>query len=242
MQPKKVHSNNNSYFWAMLKHLFFFFLFLIPVINNANSGDLHLVDEANRDIYSVLNLSAFGLSNEVFRLALKGLNKLKEAGQLENSSVLTIVDFSQSSNNKRLYVIDFNKMTVLFNTLVAHGRNTGEEFAHDFSNKAGTLKSSLGFYVTKNQALGSQVGLSLIIQGVEKGFNDNAVNREIIMHGADYATEDFIKKNGRLGRSYGCPSVPPDMIKPVIQTIEKGSCLFIYYPDNNYLLHSSLLN
>jgi hypothetical protein len=178
----------------------------------------------------------------VFQLALKGLNKLKEEGQLENSSVLTIVDFSQSSNNKRLYVIDFNKMTVLFNTLVAHGRNTGDEFAHDFSNKAGTLKSSLGFYVTKNQALGSQVGLSLIIQGVEKGFNDNAVNRQIIMHGADYATEDFIRKNGRLGRSYGCPSVPPDMIKPVIQTIEKGSCLFIYYPDNNYLLHSSLLN
>jgi hypothetical protein len=238
----KVRSVYNPYFCTMKKYLFYLLLFLIPVINNAGSGELHLVKEANRDIYSVLNLSAFGLSKQVFQLAMKGHNKLKEAGQLENPSILTIVDFSQSSKNKRMYVIDFTKQTLLFNTLVAHGKNTGDEFAHYFSNKAGTLKSSLGFYLTKNQALGSEVGLSLIIQGLEKGFNDNAVNREIIMHGADYATEDFVRKNGRLGRSFGCPSLPPDMIKPVFQTIEKGSCLFIYYPDNNYLLHSSLLN
>jgi len=90
--------------------------------------------------------------------------------------------------------------------------------------------------------MGATVGLSLIIKGVEKGFNEKAMQRAIIMHGADYATEDFIKKNGRLGRSYGCPSVPPDLIKPVSETIKGGSCLFIYHPDSIYLRKSSLLN
>ena len=141
-----------------------------------------------------------------------------------------------------MYVIDLQCNKLLYNTYVAHGRNTGDEYAKYFSNVSGTLKSSLGFYVTKNHAFGSKVGLSLIIRGVEKGFNDNALSRQIIIHGADYATEEFIKKTGRLGRSYGCPALPPDLIKPVITTIEEGSCLFIYQHDNNYLLNSVLLN
>jgi hypothetical protein len=226
----------------MKRSLLYLILFLIPLINTAGSGKLYLVSERKMDLYSVLNLSAFGLSDQVFQLALKGYNKLVAEGKLEKQKFLTIVDFSQSSCKKRMYVIDIQNQTLLFNTLVAHGRNTGDEFAQSFSNKSGTLKSSLGFYVTKDQAIGSTVGLSLILQGVEKGFNDNALNREIIMHGADYATEDFILKNGRLGRSFGCPSLPPDLIKPVVETIDKGSCLFIYYPDADYLAHSALLN
>jgi hypothetical protein len=90
--------------------------------------------------------------------------------------------------------------------------------------------------------MGATVGLSLIIKGVEKGFNDKALQRAIIMHGADYATEDFIRKNGRLGRSYGCPSIPPDLIKPVSDTLKGGSCMFIYHPDSIYLRKSSILN
>jgi hypothetical protein len=226
----------------MKRGLFYLILFLFPLINTAGSGKLYLVSERKRDIYSELNLSAYGLSDQVFQLAMKGYNKLAAEGKLNKQKFLTIVDFSQSSCKKRMYVIDIQNQTLLFNTLVAHGRNTGHEFAHDFSNKAGTLKSSLGFYVTKDQAIGSTVGLSLILQGVEKGFNDNALNREIIMHGADYATEDFILKNGRLGRSFGCPSLPPDLIKPVVDSIDNGTCLFIYYPDSDYLAHSSLLN
>jgi hypothetical protein len=139
-------------------------------------------------------------------------------------------------------VIDLLNKTLLFNTYVAHGRNTGEEYAEHFSNESGTHKSSLGFYITENPAMGATVGLSLIIKGVEKGFNDKAMQRAIIMHGANYATEDFITKHGRLGRSYGCPSVPPDLIKPVSETIKGGSCMFIYHPDSNYLRKSTLLN
>jgi len=141
-----------------------------------------------------------------------------------------------------MYIVDLLNQTLLFNTYVAHGRNTGEEFAKYFSNESGTHKSSLGFYVTENPAMGATVGLSLIIKGVEKGFNDKALARAIIMHGADYATENFIRKNGRLGRSYGCPSVPPELIKPVSETIKGGSCLFIYSPDSVYLRKSALLN
>lgn len=226
----------------MKKYIFYLLFFLIPLINSAGSEKIAPFPEDNSDIYDVLKLSQYGLPNEVFKLALAGHQKLETAGQLENSTILTIVDFSQSSKNKRMYVIDLTNNKLLYNTLVAHGRNTGEEYAKNFSNELGTLKSSLGFYITKNQVMGATVGLSLIIRGVEKGFNDNAINRQIIMHGADYATEDFIRKTGRLGRSYGCPSLPPDLIKPVIETIENGSCLFIYYPDPNYLRKSFLLN
>lgn len=226
----------------MKKYVFYIILFLIPVLNKAGSENIPSVSDGKKEIYTELHLSEFGLSGEVYQLALTGYRKLEAAGQLANPGILTIVDFSQSSKNKRMYVIDIKERKLLFNTLVAHGRNTGEEYAQNFSNELGTLKSSLGFYVTKNQVMGKTVGLSLIIQGVEKGFNDNAISRQIIMHGADYATEEFIKKTGRLGRSYGCPSLPPDLIKPVIETIEKGTCLFIFNPDSNYLSHSTLLN
>lgn|SRR5690554_2581990 len=229
----------------MIKFLFYLMILLTPVLNNASSEIIYDINEdaeETTDIYSALNLSELGLSHEVFQLALKGHNKLEAEGRLNNPDVLTIVDFSQTSKNKRMYVIDINQQKLLFNTLVAHGRNTGGEYAQHFSNENGTHKSSLGFYVTKNNNMGSSVGFSLIIEGIEKGFNDNAVSRQIILHGANYATEDFINKNGRLGRSFGCPALPPELIKPVVDVIENGSCLFIYYPDSNYLSKSPVLN
>jgi hypothetical protein len=119
---------------------------------------------------------------------------------------------------------------------------SGCGFAEKFSNIPGTFQSSLGFYLTENMAIGSKVGLSLILKGLEKGFNDKAREREIIIHGADYATEEFIQKHGRLGRSYGCPSLPPDVIKPVAETIKGGTCLFIYKHDDNYIRKSLVLN
>ena len=139
-------------------------------------------------------------------------------------------------------MIDLKNKKLLFNTFVAHGRNTGTEFARNFSNEEGSLKSSLGFYVTSHPITGSHTGYSLLIEGVEKGFNDHAGKREIIVHGADYATEKFIQKYGRLGRSMGCPTLPPELNKPIIETIKDGTCLFIYNPDNKYLAGSLLIN
>ena len=216
-------------------------IIMYPVLNKAVSEEPAL-PTIKQDVYDFLNLSQLGLSKEAYQFAIKGFNKLKEQGQLLNASVLTIIDFSQSSNNKRLYVIDLYKKALLFNTYVAHGKNTGNEYAEKFSNIPGTFQSSLGFYITENMAIGSKVGLSLILKGIEKGINDKAREREIIIHGADYATEDFIKKNGRLGRSFGCPSLPPDLIKPVAESIKEGTCLFIYKHDDNYIHKSSVLN
>lgn len=226
----------------MGKILFYIFLLLTPVANNASIGELILPTEENEDTYSFVDSAETGLSIDVLKLALKGLKKLEINGQLQNSNIITIVDYSQSSNKKRLYVIDLKNKCLLFNTYVAHGRNTGEEFAKNFSNELGSYKSSLGFYITENPIIGSHTGFSLMINGVEKGINDNAEKRAIIIHSADYATEDFIKKYGRLGRSFGCPVLPPDLNKPIIETIKGGTCLFAYYPDEYYIRESTLLN
>jgi len=230
------------YIRRMKKYLIYVIFLMIPVINKAGSDEPDSGGGSKTDVYSLLHLSEYGLSNEVFQLALKGQKKLESDGKLQNSKILTIIDFSQSSKNKRLYILDLQNKTLLQNTYVAHGRNTGEEYAKDFSNALGSHKSSLGFYLTKNQIKGSNVGLSLILNGVEKGINDNALKREIIVHGANHATEAFIKKTGRLGRSFGCPSVPPDLKKRVVEIFKDGTFLFIYQKDEKYIRSSAVLN
>ena len=226
-----------------MRKIFIYVLFLLlPIVNNARVSDLDTEKSIIIDAYSAVNLADTGLSREVFNLAIKGLRKLSINHQLQNPNIVTIADYSQSSNKKRLYVIDLKNNILLFNTYVAHGRNTGDEYARSFSNAEGSLKSSLGFYVTEHPIIGSHTGFALTIHGVEKGFNDNACKRAIIIHAADYATEGFIKKYGRLGRSLGCPALPPDLNKPIIETIKDGTCLFIYNPIDAYMAKSSLLN
>ena len=222
--------------------IFYLLFLLIPAVNNARISEVVSAEAVNEDIYTAVNLVDTGLPRNAFDLAIKGLNKLNTEGKLLNPNIVTIADYSQSSNKKRLYVIDLKDRKLLFNTYVAHGRNTGDEYARSFSNEEGSLKSSLGFYITEKPFIGTHTGFALMINGVEKGINDRAVKRAIIIHGADYATEDFIKKYGRLGRSLGCPALPPDMNKPIIETIKGGTCLFIYNPDNKYICSSALLN
>jgi hypothetical protein len=166
---------------------------------------------------------------------------MKKAGLLNGDShLLTVCDFSMSSNTKRLWVIDMNEKKVLFNSLVAHGKNTGEEFATNFSNTESSLQSSLGFYITDATYDGDN-GYSLRLLGMDKGFNDAAYRRAIVMHGADYVSEEFAAMHKRIGRSWGCPAVPRDLTKPIINTIKGRNLLFIYYPDQNYLSKSEWL-
>lgn len=226
----------------MRKVIIYLIFILIPVINNARATETVPDGIVNEDIYSTVSLSETGLTKDIFDLAIKGLKKLDSDGKLNNPNIVTIVDYSQSSNKKRLYVIDLKNKKLLFNTFVAHGRNTGEEYAKSFSNDEGSYKSSLGFYITEHPIIGSHTGFSLQIDGVEKGFNDHAVQRAIIIHAAEYATENFIQKHGRLGRSYGCPSLPPEMNKPIIDAIKGGTCLFLYNPNKDYISNSALLN
>lgn len=177
---------------------------------------------------------------EMFSIALAGYQKLKENQALQKEGILTLIDFSKSANQKRLWIIDLKNNKVLKHTLVAHGRNTGEEYAHKFSNTPESNQSSLGFYVTGSTYVGKH-GTSLKLHGVEKGINDNAEKRAIVMHAAEYVSESFIKRVGRLGRSQGCPAVPAEEHKEIIQTLANGTCLFIYYPDQQYKLQSQLI-
>jgi hypothetical protein len=175
----------------------------------------------------------------VFQEGVMGYFALKNRQELDKS-LLIIVDFGLSSNKKRLWVIDMDRPEILYHTLVAHGRNSGEEYAKSFSNRPQSYQSSLGFYITGNTYHGKH-GLSLYLNGIEEGINDNAKERSIVMHGADYVSRLFIKKHGRLGRSFGCPSLPMEMHEEIINKIKGKSCLFIYHPDERYHSHSKLL-
>lgn len=197
---------------------------------------------SSEELYnSILFDTDHKLNFDVFSKAILGFNNLKKAGKLdENAHLLTICDFSMSSNTKRLWVIDMDEKKVLFNSLVAHGKNTGEEFAMNFSNTESSYQSSLGFYVTDATYEGGN-GYSLKLLGMDKGYNDAALQRAVVMHGADYVSEEFAATHKRIGRSWGCPAIPRDLTKPIINTIKGKNCLFIYYPDQNYLSSSEWL-
>nr|WP_315195815.1 murein L,D-transpeptidase catalytic domain family protein [uncultured Flavobacterium sp.] len=187
------------------------------------------IDAKIENVYNALQSNQFEMPNqECFGEALKGFYSLQEKG-IVKSNILTLVDFSLSSNVKRLWIIDLSSNLVLFQTLVAHGRNTGEEFANNFSNTPESFKSSLGFYVTGEVYKGKH-GISLKLNGLEKGLNDNARNRAVVLHGADYVSESFIKNHKRLGRSQGCPAVPVEYASEIITMIKGQSCLYIYHP------------
>ncbi|QCX53159.1 murein L,D-transpeptidase catalytic domain family protein [Elizabethkingia sp. JS20170427COW] len=194
------------------------------------------------DVYSNLDFEGVQpLSEEVFQIAYLGYQNLKKQAIVpENQHLLSICDFSLSSNVKRFWVIDVENKKVLFNTLVAHGKGTGEEFAEKFSNTENSHKSSLGFYTTDITYQGSN-GYSLRLKGWDKGYNDAAYQRAIVMHGADYVSEDFAQKHKRIGRSWGCPALPREIAIEVIDTIKGGNVLFVYYPQKRYLLSSQWL-
>lgn len=213
-----------------------------------NSSDISNIDpeeshygNAAYTIHQELCRLGVDLQEDVFRLAFKGFSKLSAAGRLNTDSILTIIDFSRPSSEKRMFVVDLKDKKLLFNTVVAHGRNTGEEYARKFSNNLNSHQSSLGFFITMSPYNGSN-GYSLVLDGIEKGVNDNALSRAIVMHGAEYANESIIKSKGYLGRSFGCPALPTQVNKHVIDKIKEGSCIFIYYPDMSYLCNSEILN
>jgi len=175
-----------------------------------------------------------------FTHGITGYNKLMEEGKIKNE-LLTIVDFSLPSTEKRMWILDMTTQKVLYNTVVAHGKNTGLDMANDFSNIENSFQSSLGFYVTAETYYGKN-GLSLFIDGQEEGFNSNARQRYVVIHGAAYANPEFVMKNGRLGRSLGCPAVPTDVSKDIINTIKGNSVLFIYHTNEEYAKKSKFLN
>jgi hypothetical protein len=196
-----------------------------PPRENWYSG---IFDSACVHLYEEMNLSEL-MQFDAFKAAFTGYKKLNN----NNSSILTVIDFSLPSTEKRMYVLDLAREEVLYISYVAHGRNSGDNYATSFSNRNGSHKSSLGFYRTGGTYQGSN-GYSLLLDGLEKGINDEARSRAIVIHGADYCSEQVIRSAGRLGRSYGCPALPKDLAKPIIDTIKGGSLLFIYSDRTDY--------
>ena len=185
------------------------------------------------NLYSYMNLQETGLRFEVFDKALAGYYNMKRKGQVSDKPVITIIDFTKSSNEKRLWVVDIEKKEILFNTYVSHGRNSGQEYAENFSNDNESYMSSIGFYVTDNTYYGKH-GLSLRLEGLDEGFNTNARDRCIVMHGAEYATEGFIEQAGRLGRSLGCPAIPMEQHDEIINAVKGGTAIYAHAASDAY--------
>ena len=182
------------------------------------------------------------LSFETFSVAYKGYLNLRAAGKLElDKEILTICDFNLPSTEPRMWVIDLAQRKILFNTYVAHGPGSGDDCAQAFSNTNESHQSSLGFYTTAETYNGDH-GFSLRLEGMDIGFNDAARDRNIVVHGADYVSTQFICGNQRLGRSWGCPAIPDNLKEPIINKIQDGTCLFIYQQDNYYVKNSYWLN
>jgi hypothetical protein len=227
-------------FAAGVSAVFMFSSFGAPihkkVIMPVMKADFHARDM----VYENLGLESMGLSREAFDYAMRGMEILQAAGKIANPNLISIIDFSLPSNKKRLFVIDLQAGKLLFNTLVSHGRNSGQALATEFSNDPSSFKSSLGFYITGDTYKGEH-GTSLRLEGEEEGINDNALARGIVMHSANYVNEQIADAQGYIGRSLGCPALPVELYKQVIDMIKNGTCLFLYSPDKYYMAHSKMI-
>ena len=230
--------------------LFFsLYLLIIPAKINYNESKIEnsvivktkseIFDEYSLNLYN--NISNNNIDFTLFKKSLKGYHKLLAEKRINKSNLLTIIDFRKSANEKRLFVIDLNSKKMVFEEFVAHGINTGVVFASKFSNKRHSNQSSLGFYITGKTYKGKN-GFSLKLHGQEQNFNSNAYQRGVVMHGANYVSEKFIKKNGRLGRSFGCPAVDKNINRAIINYIKNGSCFFIYHVNKEYSKKSKFMN
>ena len=209
---------------------------LAPVVPAAVAPAAELVDST----FDRLAKNAPGLKADVLRLALAARDAAAKQGLARKDELLTVIDYSLPSTAKRLWVFDLETGKVLFNELVAHGKNTGDNYASRFSNNDGSLQTSLGLFRTAGTYQGGN-GYSLKLAGLEPGYNDQAERRSVVMHGAPYVSEDFAAAHGRIGRSWGCPALSKAVAAKVIDTIKGGSLVFSYYPDRDWLEHSQFV-
>jgi hypothetical protein len=179
------------------------------------------------------------LSPRALRAALTALNRLQASGAKVRSDVLTVIDYTKPSTERRLWVFDLVHTRVLFEELTAHGKNSGDNQAVKFSNTPNSLMTSLGAFLTGDTYIGKH-GLSLRLRGLEKGVNDNSMERAIVIHAAAYVNDSDAKTKGRIGRSWGCPAVRPEISRRLIETVQGGTLVLAYYPDRSWLQKSKL--
>lgn len=211
--------------------------FSLASIYPINTGEIHFLTDI---IFQEFDNSKPAPKKSMLEKAITGYLHLIENGTITAGKPLTIIDFSIPSTNDRLWVIDMEKLKISFQSLVAHGRNSGEKMAENFSNRHSSYMSSVGFYLTGETYQGNH-GYSLRLDGLEKGFNDQARSRAIVIHGADYVDQKFISSTGRLGRSLGCPALPMETHEEIINLIKDKTPLFVYADLPEYLAQSTLL-
>jgi hypothetical protein len=221
-----------------LMNLFIGFLF--SIMHAKENLFLPLACKINGEIPSIAG-SAKNLNPKVLNLAMTAYTCARKKGFEDPRQILTIIDYSLPSTEKRMWVIDLKQRKVLFNTLVAQGKNTEGLFGEHFSNQPESKATSLGLFLTESSYEGHN-GYSLRIRGLEPGFNEKAEQRNIVIHGAWYVSESFIRREGRLGTSWGCPAVGKDIVRPLINDVKEGTLLFSYYPDPNWLANSTFLH
>ena len=217
----------------------FNFLFHYSGSNIGNTNEILKISNDLQDkigdVYRKAELKGV-IDFDVFKMAITGYYQLNQ----RKKNIITIIDYSKPSTKERFFVIDIDNKKLLYNCLTAHGKNSGNNYATEFSDKPGSKMSSIGFFITAETYTGKH-GYSLKLDGLEKNINDNARKRAIVIHAANYVSKSFIKKYGRLGRSWGCPALPPKLSKNIINTIKNGSVLFIYGNDKNYLIKSEYM-
>ena len=213
---------------------------ILPEIFLETANENSALDVEITQLYDVFVENNPNVPNlESFKNGMMGYNKLSDQ-KLFDKEILTIIDFSLSSTKKRMWVLDMKNNKVLFHNLVAHGKNTGEEFATKFSNTVNSLQSSLGFFVTAETYYGGN-GYSMFIDGMEEEFNSKARDRYVVVHGAKYANPESIANMGRLGRSYGCPALPTGLTQEIIDVIKDKSVLYIHSSDKKYAEKSEMI-
>lgn len=196
--------------------------------------------EPSEGLVKSLVRQAPGLRSEVLKMAMRAAQQAEEQGLVKRRDLLTVIDYSLPSTQPRLFVFDLVARKLLFRELVAHGRNSGDNVPSFFSNASGSLASCLGLFVTADPYIGGN-GYSLRLKGLEEGINDMAWDRAIVMHGAAYVSEEAIKVLHRLGRSWGCPAVRPEIAHKIIDTLRGGSAVFAYYPEKSWLATSAFV-
>ncbi|AVM49069.1 murein L,D-transpeptidase catalytic domain family protein [Capnocytophaga sp. oral taxon 878] len=235
---------NKRYLFLVLIFILSTFLYFSNAQTNLSKERQLALKKAElniKELYNELNGAQYDLSFAAFRYAYIGYQSLKKQNRLNGKELFSIIDFTKDCNTKRFYTIDLEKMKVVYYTYVAHGKKSGDRLATSFSDVVESNKSSIGFYITGSTYNGGN-GYSLTLHGDEKGYNSNLAKRSVVIHTADYADENYIARNGRMGRSLGCPVLPESIYKQVIDAIKDKTMIFAYYNDAKYLKSSKYLN
>lgn len=229
----------------MIKRLCFLFI-IVQLLGFSWPWDVYVANprdpSANHWLQTQMRLLKSRSSNidsNVLRLSLIAYMKARQRG-MDHKQILTVIDYSKPSYEKRLWVFDLKSGRALYNTWVSHGRNSGDVQPTAFSNKVHSLQSSVGVFLTGESYVGN-LGYALRLNGLEPGINDNAYRRATVIHGARYVNAETVRRYGRVGTSWGCPAVSKDLVAPIINTIKNNTLIFAYYPDRQWMRHSKFL-